>query len=170
MAVPGPLREIYRSTAPRLVVMKGAQLGVSEWAINFLLHTADTKRAGRGNGLYIMPTADEVARFQQARVQPAIQASSYLRKKVGHNRAQKGAENMELLRLADAHIYWRGANSTTALRAMDCDSVVIDEADGVSLEALALAEHRLDSSEAPLLRILGHVCSSSRSGGLLRMA
>lgn len=32
--------------------MKGAQLGVSEWAINFLLHTADTKRAGRGNGLW----------------------------------------------------------------------------------------------------------------------
>lgn len=57
MRIPAPLRALYRDDAPYVVVMKGAQMGLSEWAINLALHTADTGRAGRGNSLYVQPAA-----------------------------------------------------------------------------------------------------------------
>ena len=70
-----------RSTATTIayvVVMKGAQMGLSEWAINMALHTADTGRAGRGNSLYVQPGGANVGDFVQSRVNPAIDQSPSL--------------------------------------------------------------------------------------------
>ncbi len=78
MRVPTPLRALYNETSPYVVMMKGAQLGLSEWAINIALHTAETGRAGRGTALYVQPGGENVGDFVQARVNPAIDQSPRL--------------------------------------------------------------------------------------------
>ena len=99
MEIPGPLRSIYLDLAPRVVVMKGAQVGISEWAINLSLWTADIGHAGRGNALYIMPSGATVGDFVQARVNPAIQESDYLRQRIRPDGSTKDPDKVGLRRV-----------------------------------------------------------------------
>src|SRR3546814_15385528 len=48
MRNPAPLRPLYRDDSPYGGVLKGAQMGLSEWALNVALPPAHTGRAGRG--------------------------------------------------------------------------------------------------------------------------
>src|SRR3546814_14556534 len=78
MRIPAPLRALYRDDSPYVVVMKGAQLGLSEWAINVPLHTADTGRAGRGTSLSAPPGGETVGDFVPAPVTPHLPHTPYL--------------------------------------------------------------------------------------------
>src|SRR3546814_17941875 len=72
MRIPAPLRALYRDDSPYVVVMKGAQMGLSAWEINVALHTADPGRAGRCTTLSGQPGGET----DGAHVQPAAKPSS----------------------------------------------------------------------------------------------
>lgn len=152
MTIPGPLRALYADDTWFVVVMKGAQMGLSEYGINEMLHTADTRRAGRGNALFVQPTGDSiedfVEDFVEARVLPAFDESQYLESRRGT------PDNTGLIRLGDGFVYWRASGSTTNLKSVDADLVVLDEFDEMAPGVYELARHRLDSSTDPRMRIL----------------
>ena len=66
---------LYACQAHEVVVYKAAQMGASEYAISYALHTADQRRA---TVLYVFPTDVHVSDFSSARIGPAIEASEYL--------------------------------------------------------------------------------------------
>ena len=151
MRVPGPLREVYESTASELVFMKGAQIGVSEYLVNLALWSADSGRAGRGNVLYVLP---HVGDFVQARVNRAIDQSEYLRGRVRPDGNTRDPDRVGLRRIGRGHTYWRTPGSEAGLHTVDADDVIIDELDRMASTVLSMVEHRLDSSRAPQLRIV----------------
>jgi len=154
MRIPAPLRDLYRDESPYVVVMKGAQMGLSEWAINVALHTADTGRAGRGTSLYVQPGGENVGDFVQARVNPAIDQSPYLAGRVRLSGSTRDPDKVGLRRVGPGYTYWRTAGSRSGLKSVPVDTLVLDEYDEMPEGTLALARHRLDSSTAPLVRVL----------------
>src|SRR3546814_1947800 len=145
MRIPAPLRALYRDDSPYVVVMKGAQMGLSEWAINVTLHTADTGRAGRGTSLYVQPGGENVADFVQARVNPAIDQSPYLASRVRLSGSTRDPDKVGLRRVGPGYNNWRTAGSRAGLKSVPVDTLVLDEYDEMPDGTLALARHRLDS-------------------------
>lgn len=154
MRVPAPLRALYRETASFVVVMKGAQMGLSEWAINSAMHTADTGRAGRGTSLYVQPGGENVGDFVQARVNPAIEQSPYLASRVRLSGSTRDPDKVGLRRIGPGYTYWRTSGSRSAMKSVPVDTLILDEYDEMPAGTLYLAQHRLDSSIAPLIRVL----------------
>lgn len=146
MRIPGPLRAIYGDMSPRLSVMKAAQMGLSEYAINLALWIADSGYAGRGNALYILPGGEHAGDFVQARVNPAIQASPYLISRIRPDGNTKDPDKVGLRRVGRGYTYWRTSGSRAGLRTVDADCSILDEYDVMSAWVLPMAQHRLDSS------------------------
>lgn len=160
MRVPGPLRHLYRDGSPTVVVMKGAQMGISEWVLDVALHTADTGRAGRGNSLYVQPGGSNVGDFVRGRVNPIIEASPWLSERVGEP-GSKRANNVGMQHVGMGQCYWRSAGVTgrghtnrSGLKSTPVDTLILDEYDEMPPDTLSVARHRLDSSRAPRMLII----------------
>ena len=76
------LADIARDDHPLVVVMKSAQVWLTELEINLALHAADTGHAGRGNVLFLMPNQNQMDDFARSRFDRAIQDSPYLRQRL----------------------------------------------------------------------------------------
>ena len=102
------LADIARDAHPLVVVMKSAQVGLTELAVNLALHAADTGYAGRGNVLFLMPNQNQMDDFARSRFDRAIQDSAYLRERLQPEPPRrKGADSMRLKRVGDGYIYLR---------------------------------------------------------------
>ena len=149
------IAEITRDPSRFVVVMKSAQVGLSEAGINLALHAADSGLGERGNVLYAMPTQNMMDDFSQARIDAALQHSPYLRGRLlPQPPARKGADSKRLKSLGRGHLYLRGTESARQIASMDLDLVILDEFDQMADGILTLAEKRLASSEAPRLRVM----------------
>ena len=69
-------KELHDSWAPFTWVMKGAQLGVTEAAINRALYTLDRLKR---DVLYVLPTTTAASDFSKARFGAALENSEYLK-------------------------------------------------------------------------------------------
>jgi len=69
------LRDVYRDMAPEIVVMKGAQLGMSTTA---LVRAMWLLTSFASTAIYTMPTARDVGKFTQGRINPIVRSSQYL--------------------------------------------------------------------------------------------
>lgn len=143
------LADIARDAHPLVVVMKSAQVGLTELAVNLALHAADTGYAGRGNVLFLMPNQNQMDDFARSRFDRAIQDSAYLRERLQPEPPRrKGADSMRLKRVGDGYIYLRGADSQRQIASVDADLVILDEFDQMGEGVLELAEKRIASSRA----------------------
>jgi len=146
------LADIARDRHPMVVVMKSAQVGVSELGVNLALHAADTALGGRGNVLFAMPTQNVMDDFAQARFDRAIQDSPYLRGRLQPEPPnRKGADSKRLKRIGNGYLYLRGTDSTRQVASIDADLVILDEYDQMAEGILSLARKRLASSRDPRL-------------------
>lgn len=153
MRIPKPLHELYDVRPGTLAVMKGAQMGFSEWAINLCLWAADTGYAERGTSLYVQPGGENVGDFVQARVSPVIDESDYLTSRV-QLLSRKDPDKVGLRRIGPGYTYWRTAGSRAGLKSVPADVLVLDEFENMPEGVLSLASHRLDSSKAPVTIII----------------
>jgi hypothetical protein len=146
-----PQLELYRdwpAEDPDGVLMKATQVGVSAWAIRWALYWADIARM---NGLYIFPKARDVYDFSDARINPAIKGSEYLRSRMRPD----DPDNKGLKRIGLGYVYFRGSESVTGLDSVDADHMVLDEYDTLNHENLPHAEQRLSGSEYAYVRRVG---------------
>jgi hypothetical protein len=141
------LADIVRDDHPFVAIQKSAQVGVSELLVNFALWAADTRYAGRGNVLVLMPTQNQMDDFTQGRIDKATQDSAYLRSRLQPEPPRrKGADRTRLKRIGDGAIYLRGSESRRQVASVDADVVILDEFDQMDEGVLELARKRLSSS------------------------
>ena len=142
-----PLKEIYNDDHPFIVIMKPAQVGVSELAINRALHALDvgsrywnTSNDGLNVG-YLFPTQVALYDFSKERLSALKDESDKLDKffsqydDVGFKQAGK------------SYFYIRGAWSVKALKSFKADLLIFDEYDEMLPRAVALAEKRIRHSQ-----------------------
>jgi hypothetical protein len=154
------LMEIYRDQAEEIVVIKAGQVGVSEYAISWVLWAADMRGA---TGLYVFPTDTHVSDFSAARLGPAIEpeVSPYLADLVvaAQGNSKRGADRVGLKRVRNRFIYFRGAKvqpdgRAPQLRSIDADVLVLDEYDEMDRRAPAIARERLGHSAIAETRLI----------------
>lgn len=142
-------KELYQESGEReIVVKKATQIGVSAYLIRWSLFYADT----RGwTVLYIFPTAKQLYDHSDARVQPLIDGTEYLRARVPRTRVQnKGLKGVGL-----GLVYFRGSEQKRALDSVDADAIAFDEYDTLTQDNLPDAERRVSGSEHGLIRRVG---------------
>lgn len=142
-----PLREIYDDDHPFIVVMKPAQVGVSELAITRALHALDigarywkTSNDGLNVG-YLFPTQDALYDFSKERISGLKEESDRLANFF------QDFDDIGFKKAGHSYFYLRGAWSTKALKSFKADFLVFDEFDEMLPRAAALAVKRLRHSQ-----------------------
>ena len=150
------LRDVYRDMAPEIVIMKGAQLGMSTTALvraMWMLTTFAT------TAIYTMPTARDVGKFTQGRINPIVRSSQYLLDRivdvdsvmqkqfvVAPGQLDKRQQRGLAVEVPRSTIYFSGASAEKDAVAMDADLLVHDEEDLSDPQIIDQFEHRLDAS------------------------
>jgi len=131
------LREIYDDTAPHIVLSKAAQIGGTVWA---LLRSIYACMNGL-NVIYFFPTRTDVIEFSKSRVGPFLAENPFLSKQM------TDTDTAGLKKIGDAHIYFRGMQSTVGMKSVPADMIVFDELDEAAPDAKALAKERIAHSD-----------------------
>jgi len=148
------IAQILLDDHPFVVIQKSAQVGVTEALVSLAMWAADTRYAGRGNALYLMPTASQMSDFAQGRFDRAIQDSTYLRSRLQPEPPRrKGVDSTRLKRIGDGYVYLRGSESARQVASVDADVVILDEYDQMADGILDLAHRRVASSRRGLVRV-----------------
>lgn len=133
------LRDIYMDESSCIVIMKGAQIGISEWLINSALWFAENQG---GNVLYVMPTQSQMNDFSQARVLPRL----------GYGERKEHVAKMGLQKIGRGYLYMRGSDSPRQVTTVDADLLIRDELDWMTTEHIPMMELRLGASKYKWIR------------------
>lgn len=150
------LIELYDSVTRRTVVKKGAQLGLTSWAILTVIDRMLSKMYPRGV-LYCFPTEDEVFDFAQSRFNRMLSDNA---QQLGQ--VVKQTDRTMLKRIGDGFLYFRGMRVSqrdrrpTKLLSIPADCLVLDEYDDMDPMAIDTVMKRLDSSSVGHWIKLGH--------------
>jgi phage terminase large subunit GpA-like protein len=126
------LREIMDCLSPsspieRVVVMKGAQVGLTEcgnnWA-GYVIHHAP------GPMLAVLPTVEMAKRNSKQRIDPLIEESPALRQRVKPARSRDSGNTVLAKEFPGGVLVMTGANSGVGLRSMPVRYLFLDEVDG----------------------------------------
>lgn len=146
-----PLLEIYEDNWQRIVIMKPAQRGVSEYAINLVCFALeygarswveDGSKAGLNVG-YIFPRKQQLEDFSKERI-------NSLREETPHLAMLFAAEEFDSLgfkQVGKSYLYLRGTYSETDLLSFTADVLVLDEFDKMDTSGISLARRRMNASE-----------------------
>ena len=120
------------STVETVAVMKGAQIGFSEAALNF---TGYCIHHAPGPALYVMPTVETVKRISKTRLDPMIEASPALQERIPPARSRDSSNTIFSKEFMGGVLILTGANSASGLRSMPIRYLVLDEVDAYPLNA-----------------------------------
>lgn len=128
-------KEVHDSTASFNYSQKGAQLGMSEVAINRALYTIDSLKR---DVLYVLPTTRNAIDFSKARFAPALSMSPYLRS------IFTDTNSIGLKQAGSNTMYIRGSRGDSNLKSIPVSTLILDEVDEFDQKAIGLALTRLD--------------------------
>jgi len=137
------LVDIYRDQYPNIVYMKASQLGISERLISESVWIADQLKM---NVLYTFPTQVHLQDFVQARLNPVLTNSEYLRTQIDSGE-DKRVEKLGLKRIGKGYIYFRGSQNEKQIVTIDADCIIIDERDRFDENNVPYIEKRLLASK-----------------------
>lgn len=128
------VKELHDSWAPFNVAMKGAQLGVTEVAINRALYIIDRMKR---DVLYVLPTTLTASDFSKTRFGGALSLSPYLKNLFTDT-------NSVGLKQAGANaLYIRGSRGESNLVSIPVSELILDEVDRMQQKTITLALERL---------------------------
>jgi hypothetical protein len=127
-------REIHDSSATYHWIIKAAQLGLTEVALNRVFYTLDVLKR---DVLYVLPSGSDASDFSKSRFTPAINQSSYLRGLF------TSLDSVSLKQAGSQTLYIRGSRSHSKLKSVPVGMVVLDELDEMSPRSINLALERL---------------------------
>lgn len=143
-AEPGPwrtdrvpyLREIMdhlsiNSPTEQVVFMKGSQTGGTEAALNAIGYWIDH---APGSILAVWPSIDMVRRNSRTRIEPLIEGTPAIRKKIVRPRAKEPGNTISQKEFPGGSLMMTGANSATALRSTAARYLVLDEVDAFPMD------------------------------------
>jgi len=145
-----PLTQIYEDDHPFIVVMKPAQVGVSELAVTRAIHALDigprwweTGKLGL-NVAYLFPTITALSDFSKERISGIMEESDYL-----SSLFSDGWDQVAFKQVGHSYLYLRGAwtnSRNTGLKTFPADVLILDEFDEMDTASVAMAEKRLRAS------------------------
>jgi hypothetical protein len=143
-----PLATLYTDDHPHIVVIKPAQRGVSEWAINYTAFALDcgaavwaSEKAGL-NVAYLFPTQAALGDFSKERFSGLTTESAYLAALFGDG----AFDGITFKQVRQCYLYLRGGWSESALLSFAADVLILDEFDRMDTKTVALARRRLNAS------------------------
>lgn len=149
-------KEWYSETIARareVVWMKAAQVGMSAYAIRWAMRRAE--QFG-DRVIYFFPTDDDVTDFGDQRIEPSIQDSPFLLKRIPAHFVR----HKHLKQIGAGDLSLKGTQSRSAVQSVDADALVFDEYEYLNQKNLAQAERRLAGAKAagrePRIRRLGY--------------
>lgn len=128
------VRELHDSQAPYTWCMKGAQLGITEVAINRAFFTLDVLKR---DVLYVLPTQLGATDFSKSRFGVALEHSPYLKGMFSDVNA------VGLKRAGANTLYIRGSKGRAGLKSVPVSEMILDELDEFDQDKLWLALERL---------------------------
>jgi hypothetical protein len=150
-----PLKQIYTDDHEQLVVMKPAQVGVSEMAVTRTMHALDvgarywqTGKSGL-NVAYLFPTGGALSDFSKERMTGIQQEHRHIA-----GMFEGGFEGIGFKQAGASYLYlrstWIGGKGHNragqALLSFPADVLILDEYDRMDPAAVALAEKRMRAS------------------------
>lgn len=141
------------SDAKEACWQKAAQVGMSGYAWRWAGRRAE--QFG-DRVIYFFPTDDDVSDFGDQRIEPSIQDSEMLLKRIPASYVRQ----KHLKQIGAGWLALRGTQSKTAVQSVDADALVFDEYDYLHQKNLAHAERRIAGSKAagrePRIRRFGY--------------
>ena len=144
------LREVYTTQAQHMVFQKAAQLGISERGISEAVWVADQLSKVT---LYVFPAQAQLGDFVQARLDPVLNFSDYLKNKTD-DPEDKGKKLMKvgLKKIGKGFVYLRGSQNEKQIISVDADMAVLDERDRFNEQNVPFIEKRLNASDLKWVR------------------
>lgn len=110
------------AAARDVVLPKSAQVGASAWSMRSAIERVDQHG---DTGIIVFPGDDNVQAFGDERIEPAIEASSYLRSRI----PRKYVRTKRLKRIGRGFLHLRGSNSKAGAQSIAAQMIVLDERD-----------------------------------------
>ncbi len=114
------------SRVREVVVCKGAQLGLTEMAVNWLFYLVD--HVG-GPILALQPTDDDASDWSKQRVTPSIELCPRVREKIKSSRTRSSGDTIMLKEFLDSDLFLSGTNSPASLASKPIGNLYCDEVD-----------------------------------------
>jgi phage terminase large subunit GpA-like protein len=138
------LREIMsrlsaNDPAETIVVMKGAQVGLTEAGNNWLGYIVHVSPAPT---LMVMPTEAMVKKNSKTRIDPMIESSPILKERIQPARSRDSGNTLLQKEFPGGVLMLVGANSASGLRSMPVKNLFLDEVDAYP--------HDLDGEGSPI--------------------
>ena len=127
-------REIHDTTAGFNTIMKSAQMGLTEVAINVAFFTVDRLKR---DVLYVLPTALNASDFSKSRFNTALLYSPYL------SDLFTDTNTVGLKQAGGTNLYIRGSRGDSNLKSIPVSVLILDEADEMDQKQIWLALERL---------------------------
>lgn len=141
------------ANAREVVWQKAAQVGMSAYAWRWAARRAEQYG---DRVIYFFPTDDDVSDFGDQRIEPSIQESAYLLRRIPSNFVRQ----KHLKQIGAGWLALRGTQSKSAVQSVDADALVFDEYNYLHAANVAHAERRIAGSRAagrfPRLRRFGY--------------
>jgi len=137
------VEELHNSEAPYHWILKGAQLGLTEWAINIALYMIDKLRK---DVLYVLPTGTAASDLSKARFGGALSLSPYLKSLF------TDTDSVNLKQAGSRTLYIRGAGGKGNLFSVPVSCLILDELDRMDPEQIWLALERLSGQIQKMVR------------------
>ena len=147
-----PLQAIYADDHPHIVVMKCAQVGLSEYAVTCALHALDMGARYWQTGLnglnvaYLFPTIQALGDFSKERISGVMAESDHVAQMFAG-----GWDDITFKQVHQSYLYLRGAftrgdGKSPGLKSFKADVLIRDEYDEMSAQAIAMSEKRVRAS------------------------
>lgn len=114
-----------------IIVMKGAQVGLTEAGNNWIGYTIDVSPCPF---LAVQPTKDMAERNSKIRIQPMIETAPTLAEKIKPARSRDSGNTIFKKEFPGGILVMTGANSASGLRSMPARNVFLDEVDAYPLD------------------------------------
>lgn len=119
------------SEAEEIIVMKGAQLGVTEAGLNWMGYTIDVSPCPM---LFVEPTKEVVELVSKTRIQPMLESSPSLVLKVKPSKSRDSGNTLTKKEFPGGVLRLAGANSAAGLRNMPVKRLMLDEVDAYPVD------------------------------------
>ena len=136
-------RKILEDQSQNIVILKSAQIGISEMSARLAL--AKAVLINGFSTIYTLPAASAAQNFMKTRIDPVVNSSPYLSELVS-----KDVDNSSVKRFGESYVYLKGAQVDRQAISVPADMIVMDEVDNSNQDVLTLFESRLIHSKYAL--------------------
>lgn len=140
------LPQLYRDLNQRIIIVKGRQMEISEYAVNMLFYWA---LKWPGKYIYASSSGQKADSFSRDRFQKQLDRSPTLASFVREQAVRRIALNKSEL------YFMTGYEDTKTLRSIDADGIILDEFQDYRANSIPIAEEGLSHSSLNRLWVIG---------------